>query len=54
VAPVPRSAELAEPLNHTNALLADHADRIAYEEDHRQRDGQDDDQRSEIHDLPSL
>jgi len=54
VAPVQGPPELAEPLNHTNALLADHADRVAYEEDHRQRDGQDDDQRSEIHDLPSL
>jgi hypothetical protein len=34
--------------------LADHPDGVAYEEDHRQRDGQDDDQRRELHDLPSL
>jgi hypothetical protein len=34
--------------------LANHADRVGYEEDHRQRDGQDDDQGCELHDLPSL
>jgi hypothetical protein len=39
-----RAPELAQPLDDANPLLADHPDGVTYEEDHRQRNGQDDDQ----------